>query len=213
MKHREQKHLLLWAYLAALVLWLLQGALGLAQGAWYQARGLAPQLTLMPDQLELVSVVPYAIDYEPVPGYWVSTDHDPQIYLYQQLWVDTVVLDVDQNKPAGGVELYYREPGQADFSARQVVYPQRDEAGRFVFRLGGRRVDALRIDPDSVGGVLTQFRGLQINPPTPWYWHFVPDAGQAILLLVLPLAAAALVCECTDLAVILHGKRRKTEES
>ncbi len=199
MKRLNRKKLVLAAYLAAAVLWLIQGAAALAQGVWYGSRGQAPSLELTESDLEFSSIVPYAIDYEPVPGWLVSTDADSHMYWHQQLWVDTVVLDVEQNKPAGGVELYYMEPGQADFSPRQVLYPERDEAGRYVFHLGGRMISGLRIDPDSVGGVLMSIKSLQINPPMPWYQHFVPGAGEWMLLLLVPLVLSALLAEAADL--------------
>lgn len=199
MKRLNRKKLLLAAYLAALVLWLVQGTAAVAQKAWYGARGQAPSLSLTESDLEFSSIVPYEIDYEPVPGWLVTTDGDSHMYWNQQAWVDTVVLDVEQNKPAGGVELYYREPGQTDFNPRRVLYPERDEQGRYVFKLGGRMIDGLRIDPDSVGGVLMSIHSLQINPPMPWYQHFVPNAGQWILLLIAPLVLTALICEAAEL--------------
>lgn len=199
MKRLDRKKLVLAAYLAAAVLWLVQGTASVAQGAWYSARGQAPSRSLSQSELEFSSIVPYEIDYEPVPGWLVSTDGDPQMYWYQQTWVDTVVLDMEQNKPAGGVELYYQEPGQTEFDPRQVLYPTRDRQGRYVFDLGGRMIRALRIDPDSVGGVLMHINSLQINPPMPWYRSFVPSTGQWILLLVIPLVLAALAAEAAEL--------------
>lgn len=210
MKRLNRKRLLAAAYLLALILWLAKGGGALVQKQLYTQRGMAPQVTLQAQDLEFTSIVPYQIDYEPVEGFWVSSDSDPHIFWNQEAWVDTVVLDIHQNKPAGGVELYYKEPGQADFSARQVIYPQKDAEGRYTFELGGRLVSGLRIDPDSVGGVLMEFRSLQINPNHAWVSHFIPSAGQLLILLLAPLGLAALVAELTDLAQGA-GKKHESE--
>lgn len=199
MNRPNHKRLLAAAYLLALALWLVHGAGALVQKAWYTSRGLAPSLTLSAEELEFVSMKPYLVDYDPEDQMWVSSDSDPQIHWNQMVWVDTVVLDVRQQRPTGRVELYYKQPGQHDFSTRQVIYPTKDDQGRYVFDLRGKWVDRLRMDPDSVGGVLTEFRGVQINPVRPWYRYFVPSAGQWLLLLVLPLAVSALLIELDQL--------------
>ncbi len=199
MSRLNPKRLLAAAYLAALALWLVQGAGALVQRAWYTGRGLAPSVCLTAEQLELYSLRPYVFDHEPVEGMWISSDSDPQIHWNQYAWVDTVILDVRQECPAGSVELYYKQPGQRDFDTRQVVYPKRDAQGRYVFELGGKWIDRLRVDPDSVGGVPTELRALQINPPGGWYRNFIPSAGQTLVLLVLPLVLSALLLELGQL--------------
>lgn len=199
MNRLHHKRLVAAAYLLALAAWLAHGAGALVQGAWYAHRGQAPSVVLAPQDLELSSLVPYEGDDGPVEGCLVSTDSDPHLFWRHEAWVDTVTLDVGQNKPAGGVELYYLLPGQQEFTANQVVYPSRDAQGRYVFELGGKLVAGLRVDPDSVGGVVTQFRGMAVNPHHAWYRHFVPSAGQGLLLLALPLLAAALVAEIASL--------------
>lgn len=194
-------------YLAALIIWLAQGVGVLVQTAWYAHEGLAATRSLGLDELELVSFRPYE-DVEYTDGGWyISTDTDPQFHWQQRAWVRRVVLDITHIKPGCGVELYYRLPGQADFSARQTVYATRDAEGRLVFDLGGKLVEALRIDPDSVGGVLTRFHSLTINPPQGWYTAFVPSAGEWMLLLGLPLLAAALIAETGSLLGLPRQRR------
>ncbi|MGN0984837.1 MAG: hypothetical protein ACI4OI_08325, partial [Gemmiger sp.] len=73
------------------------------------------------------------------------------------------------------------------------VFARVEEPGTYVFPVGGKTVTGLRIDPDSVGGVPTLFYDIQLNPATPWYLRFVPDAGQWILLLAGPALLAALL--------------------
>lgn len=194
-------------YLAALVIWLAQGVGVLVQTAWYAHEGLAATRTLTLDELKTVSIKPYE-DEEHTEGVWyISTDTDPQLTWNQRAWVRRVVLDITHTKPGCGVELYYRMPGQTDFSPRQAVYATRDAEGRLVFDLGGKLVEELRIDPDSVGGVLTRFDGLTIDPPQGWYTAFVPGAGGWMLLLGLPLLAAALIAETGSLLGLPRQKR------
>ena len=81
--------------------------------------------------------------------------------------MERVVLHVQQHKPATGVELYYRAAGRTEFDTRHVVYGVPDGSGGYVFDLRGQHVSGLRIDPDSVGGVLTKIDGVELNAPPP----------------------------------------------
>ena len=64
--------------------------------------------------------------------------------------------------------------------------------GGYEFDLGGRYVTGLRIDPDSMGGIPTYFYGVTLNPARLWLLDLVPGSGQWLLLLLLPVFAAAL---------------------
>lgn len=201
------KRLVAGCYLAALFIWLAQGAGVLVQTAWYAHKGMAAEHTLTLNDLDMVSIRPYENEDDPEGVWYVSTDTDPQLYWEQEMWVWEVVLDVQHNRPGCGVELYYKLPGQTDYSPRQTVYAQRDAGGRFVFDLGGKLIGGIRIDPDSVGGVLTRFESLVIDPPQRWYAPFVPDAGQWLLLLFLPLLFSALIAETGSLLGLPREKR------
>lgn len=203
------KKLLAACYLASLLVWLAHGAGVLVQTAWYAREGLAGQRQLAFEELDPVAVKPYENEQDPNGIWYVSTDSDPRLYWEHSAWVRRVVLRIEHQKPGCGVELYYKLPGQSDYSTRQVAYAERDADGNFVFDLGGLLVSGLRIDPDSVGGVLTRFDGLTLNPPQSWFSVFVPGAGQWLLLLGLPLAAAALVAEVGSLLGLPRQKRIK----
>ena len=69
--------------------------------------------------------------------------------------------------------------------------------GSYRFDLGGRQVEEIRIDPDSVGGVITRFDGVQLNPQTPWYQAFVPTTAGVLLFFILLLVAVAVLQELT----------------
>ena len=201
------KKLVAACYLAALLLWLAQGVGVLVQTAWYAHEGIAGERVLSMDDLEMISIKRYENAQDPDGAWYVSTDSDPQFFWEGNAWVRQVVLDVEHLRPGNGVELYYRLPGQALYSARQTVYAERDAQGRFVFDLGGRLVSGLRIDPDSIGGIPARFNALVIDPPQGWYTAFVPDAGQWLLLLFLPLLLSALVAEVGSLLGLPRQKR------
>ena len=61
-----------------------------------------------------------------------------------------------------------------------------------MFDLRGQHVSGLRIDPDSVGGVLTKFDGVELNAPRPWWKALVPTGAEGVLLALAPLTLAAL---------------------
>ena len=71
---------------------------------------------------------------------------------------------MEQLTPGQAVVLYWKAPGQADFSAAQMVYAQKTADGVYRFDLGGCVVSEIRLDPDSVGGVTTRFDGVTLNP-------------------------------------------------
>ena len=188
MKQRKHNWLAL-AYLAAALVWLVLGGWQLARQAWYSHKGLAVSSQVEWQQLEQKSLVELQ---QPQPGIWyVSTDSDPQLIYRKSLYLNQVVLRVEHRSPSDAVVLYWTQPGQSDYSARQMVYGQQVEPGVYRFDLGGQLVDSIRIDPDSRGGVITRFDGLELNPSTPWYEASRLTNGQLLALVLLALVAAA----------------------
>ena len=179
-------------YLAAAMLFLLGCGVGCARGAYYRGRGLAGHRTLTAENVTYQSIRPYDTDIPAGETWFVSTDTDPQLLWEGDAWVERVVLHVQQHKPATGVELYYRAAGQTEFDTRHVVYGVPDGSGGYVFDLRGQHVSGLRIDPDSVGGVLTKFDGVELNAPRPWWKALVPTGAEDVLLALAPLTLAAL---------------------
>lgn len=193
------------AYGAALAAWLLLGCVGLARSAYYESRGLRSCEALAWNELMPVSLKEYETDK---PGLWyVSTDSDPQLHWTGDAYLQTVVLRVQPQKPPLGVVLYWKSPGQQDFSERQSVYAVQTAPGEYTFELGalGRRVQEIRIDPDSVGAVIARFDGVQLNPPRPWYAAFAPGWQGVLLLLAAPPLALAALAEAK--AVFARAKK------
>ena len=180
---------LLLAWAAGLAIWLLLGCVSLAKTAWYARQGLAATQSLSLEDFTPVGIQPYDAGEE---GPWyISTDGDAQLLWQGDAYLNTVWLFIEHESPPQAVMLYWKTPGQTDFSPRQSVYGTLTAPDVYTFDLGGVRVSEVRIDPDSVGGVATLFTGVQLNPPRFWLLRFVPSAGQLLLLLALPSCAAA----------------------
>ena len=204
---KQTKRWIAVSYLAAVILWVILCVSSLVRGAWYESQGLRLHQELAWQDLSVQSMEPIETGKE---GFWyVSTDGDPQIHWTGNAYLETVELDVLHTTPGLSVVLYWREPGQADFSSRQSVYAVQTEQGKYRFDLGGKQVEEIRIDPDSVGGVITRFDGVELNPAKPWYEAFKPTTTGMVLFAVLPLAAAAAVWEGCSILKTLSFKKEK----
>ena len=199
------------AWAAALAAWLVFGCVRLAKAAWYEAKGLAGPRALALEDFDPVGVQPYDTGEE---GPWfISTDGDPQLLWQGQAYLDAVWLLAEHQSPPQAVMLYWKTPGQADFSPRQLVYGVEDAPGVYVFELGGVRVSELRIDPDSQGGVVTRFDGVVLNPDRGLLAYFAPNAGGALALTFGPPAALAALrlCQCAAAAVKKEQSEGKSD--
>ncbi|WP_294524234.1 hypothetical protein [uncultured Allofournierella sp.] len=185
------------AYLAVLALWLILSGVSLGKSAWYAHKGMKAQTELAWQDLTGVGVQELEGQGEGV--WYVSTDTDPQLHWTapnpEGIYLETVELRVEQLTPGQAVVLYWKEPGQADFSAAQMVYAQKVADGVYRFDLGGCVVSEIRLDPDSVGGVTTRFNGVTLNPAEGWYTAFVPTATGLVLGLLAPPVAVAVLWE------------------
>ena len=191
------QQLLILAYAAAVIVWLVYVLVGSAVMQNHKADRTMVTRTLTADDLEFESFVNYDDDEwhtAPVdePGWYLSTDNDPHIIWRGEAWLETVELDAVHYLPPGSVALYYLRPGQTEYSETQKVFAHVSGENQYTFDLGGLTVTGLRIDPDSVGGVPTLFTGIDLNPPRPWYTRFVPTAGWWLVLAFVPAVAAAM---------------------
>lgn len=175
-------------YGLAAALWALYCLVGSGIMLNYKLSGRMPQQTLAFDDLRAESLVPYPAQ----EGWLVSSDADPHLTWEGEGYLETVALQADYGLPPGGVALYWLVPGQDGYTEKQKVFARCTPQGDYVFELGGRYVSALRIDPDSLGGVPVRVRAVVLNPDRPWYRRFVPGGGAWLLLLFAPVLAAAV---------------------
>lgn len=193
----KARQLLLLAYLLAAALWVVRCLVGCGVMLNYKLQGKMPQTHVDAAELVTESFAPYSSNEwwtppDDDPGWYLSTDSDPHIYWQGQGYIETAVLDAAHRLPPDGVALYYLKPGQTDYSEAQKVYAKVTAPGVYTFDLGGQWVTGLRIDPDSVGGVLTKFDGVELNAPRPGWKAFVPTGAEGVLLALAPLTLAAL---------------------
>ena len=111
------QQLLILAYAAAVIVWLVYVLVGSAVMLNHKADGTMVTRTLTADDLEFESFVNYDDDEwhtAPVdePGWYLSTDNDPHIIWRGEAWLETVELDAVHYLPPGSVALYYLCPGQ-----------------------------------------------------------------------------------------------------
>lgn len=184
---------LLLAWAAGLAIWLVLGCVSLAKTGWYAGQGLASTQSLSLEDFTPVGIEPYDTGEE---GPWyISTDGDAQLLWQGDAYLNTVWLFIEHESPPQAVMLYWKTPGQTDFSPRQSVYGTLTAPDVYTFDLGGVRVSEVRIDPDSQGGVVTRLDGVVFNPDQWPLAAFVPGRGAALLLLVASPAALAAACQ------------------
>lgn len=193
----KRKWTMLWlCYGAVMLAWLLWCGGRLALDSWRAANGQMQRQELAPsDFSEKTSGIAFSGDWAN-DRYFTTTDADPQLHLAfnDGANVGRVVFSARAvNKPGGEMALYYNtKPGQ-DFSEARKLPAMQNANGGWVFDLQGRKVYALRLDPDSVGGVYWQVYHMVLNETKPPLAYFTPDALECFVLLFAPaLLYAAL---------------------
>ena len=129
------------------------------------------------------------------PGVWyVSTDADPSLSGGgTPTWKRWCCACSRRAGPCACALL--EGPGPGRFFRGKSVYAVETAPGEYTFRLGGRRVSEVRLDPDSVGGIVTRFDGVELNPPGPGT-GVCAGLGRAAALLALPPLAVTRPPSC-----------------
>lgn len=201
---KQRLQLVLVCYLAGLLVYLAICTVGLIR-----VGGLAP-LHLQFSDFEAASISLWEEDEEAGAIRFAATDNDPQlIYSPQQaFYADRLLLDAQADRPWGEIVLYYTTKPGEPFSEAQKLWAQESADGTWYFNLGGRQLQALRIDPGSRGGVVWTFQDVTLNAPRSWQSHFLPDARGALALLMLPGLGAVCIYEVRAALKPLLVRRR-----
>ncbi|MDL2252543.1 hypothetical protein LJC49_00515 [Ruminococcaceae bacterium OttesenSCG-928-I18] len=146
----------------------------------------------------------------------VSADPDPRLIYSpgEPFYATRFTFSAERcNKPGGEIVLYYTTRPGEDFSEQKRLSAQLAADGSWYFDLGGRRVTALRFDPDTSGGVLWRNWSITLNAQKPLADYFLPDARQVFALLFLPALLAAAMLEALHIRRNYLAARRGEGET
>ncbi|GEM_PF-5024628 len=170
-------------YATALFLWLVWGSV--------QANRVS---RVKPIELSVQDAVLSSIrdDYPVNWGCWqtgslLTTDGDAYLIWQPRTPVSGLEVQITSSQPVRGLQLYYTLPGEPDFI--HTVQPSSidRETGTYRFRLPGTAaIERLRLDPTSAAGAFFRLDRIVLNPDYPLWQCWLPDLGQAVLLLAAP---------------------------
>lgn len=182
------------AYLLALAVWLVLGAVHLGSDTAAKAQGRLTEETLAADSWQLVGLTQ--------DGDVLTTqDGDPQMILEDvgTRVVRTLSYTAQFDGEAREMCLYYTTKVGEDYSADRRVFPENRGDGQYVYTLPRTSLAALRLDPCSPEDgktVAITMSGITLNAadtlPAAWQ-YFVPTWYQAFCLVLYPALAAAAV--------------------
>lgn len=183
-------------YGAAILLCLLYGCIMLAIDTYYVTSGQLEQRRLTEESFFLDGI---QLPENPDGSFdLLSENPDPQM-LYsagEAIPVRNLVFRAEQqSRPGGEMTLFYTTDEDEPFTENHRLWARQQPDGSWYFDLGCRKVQSLRFDPDTTGGV--RWRGWEIvlNEPKPLWAYFLPDARPLFLLIFAPALVSALLCE------------------
>ena len=137
------------AYLLALAVWLVLGAVHFGSDAAARAQGRLAEETMAVTDWQMVGLIQSA------DGTLTTVDGDPQMIL-EDVGSRVVRTDFSYTAEFDGEAremcLYYTTKVGEDYSADRRVFPQSLGSGQYVYTLPRTSLAALRLDPCSPGG-------------------------------------------------------------
>ena len=183
------------AYLLALAVWLVLGAVHFGSDAAARAQGRLAEETMAVTDWQLVGLVQGA------DGTLTTQDGDPQMILEDVSGrvVRTVSYNVEFDGDSREMCLYYTTKTGEPYSQDRRVFPKVLADGTYVYTLPRTQIVALRLDPCSPEEnktVTLTMSDITLNAagtlPAVWQ-YFVPTWYQAFCLVLYPALAAAAV--------------------
>lgn len=183
------------AYLLALAVWLVLGAVHFGSDAAARAQGRLAEETMAVTDWQLVGLTPNE------DGTLTTVDGDPQMILENvgDRVVRTISYTAQFDGEARELCLYYTTKVGEDYSADRRVFPRSVGEGRYIYTLPRTSLAALRLDPCSPEenkAVTLTMSGITLNAADtlPHFWqYFVPSWYQTFCLVLYPALAAAAV--------------------
>ena len=181
--------LVLTCYAVGLLVFLVRCVAGFAQNrlAWQSGALQTAALTL--DDFSFVDLE------QQEDGTLLSVGGDPQLRLRDAARrVENVTVDFSYRLDPILVNVFWGDAadGEGAYSARRMAYGKPAQGGlRFLLPAAGGQ--SLRIDPGTAVGNTITVHSITINEKRPFYAFFIPGAGQAFMLCVLPALAACFL--------------------
>ena len=198
--HRFALPVLCWC--AALVFWLVQGAVAFAGDSSAKAKGTLTETSIPIESWQLAELTWGEPEENSAPqGQLITTGGDPQMILEDvgSRVVRTISYTAEFDGEAREMCLYYTTKVGEDYSADRRVFPQSLGSGQYVYTLPRTSLAALRLDPCSPEenkAVTLTMSDITLNAadtlPAVWQ-YFVPTWYQAFCLVLYPALAAAAV--------------------
>ena len=211
--HRFALPVLCWC--AALVFWLVQGAVAFAGDSSAKAKGTLTETSIPIDSWQLAELTWGEPGENSAPqGQLITTGGDPQMILEDVSGrvVRTVSYNVEFDGDSREMCLYYTTKMGEPYSQDRRVFPQALGGGRYLYTLPRTPIVALRLDPCSPEEnktVTLTMSDITLNAadtlPAVWQ-YFVPTWYQAFCLVLYPALAAAAVSMVG--AVVTERKRK-----
>ena len=211
--HRFALPVLCWC--AALVFWLVQGAVAFAGDSSAKAKGTLTETSIPIESWQLAELTWGEPGENSAPqGQLITTGGDPQMILEDvgSRVVRTISYTAEFDGEAREMCLYYTTKVGEDYSADRRVFPQSLGSGQYVYTLPRTSLAALRLDPCSPEenkAVTLTMSDITLNAadtlPAVWQ-YFVPTWYQAFCLVLYPALAAAAVSMVG--AVVTERKRK-----
>ena len=204
LKRKPGLALLACCYAGGLVLFLLWCLFGFAQNRIRYANGELVPMEFTMDRIDQFNFV----DIEERDGRLVTTGRDPQlIYCSRVVLVENVVLELEYSKEPLLVNVFWKSDYDKEYSLREMAYSLGGD--NRLFLLPGAGAGALRIDPGTVAGNQITIHRITVNPKRPFYAFFIPSAGEAVTLAVLPGFVASGFYILWQAGLHPRGRKRK----
>ena len=197
------------AYLLALAVWLVLGAVHFGSDAAAKTQGRLTEETMPVTSWQLAGLVQNEDDT------LTTVDGDPQMILenVDGRVVRTISYTAQFDGEAREMCLYYTTKVGEDYSADRRVFPENRGGGQYIYTLPRTALAALRLDPCSPEEnktVTLTMSDITLNAadtlPAVWQ-YFVPTWYQAFCLVLYPALAAAAASMI--FAVLAGVKKRK----
>lgn len=167
--------------------------------------------TLAEQTLSLAELQPVNA-YVETDNVLISENEDPQL-LYTVpagMQLKTLRFAADYDKTPYERCVYYTTEEGGVFSGSRRVWPKENADGSLTFELP-RGVRAIRLDPGSRMNLRVSVKEILLNEERTPLSYFTPEAGELVMLLLLPgLGAAALQC---GVDAVKYRRERRNEQA